>query len=594
MFAAPGVMGFKAIVCNYDGTLTASGRLEPGVVEALRGARAAGVRPVLVTGRPFFELTRACQQLDLFDAVVAESGGVLYLPAHDVIRELGPAPPAALLAELDRRAVPVQVGRVVVVARRGEEPRVRAALAATGARLEVGFNRDWMILTPAGVSKADGVREVVRDLGLSLHDVLVVADGENDAPLLEIAGLAAVPADAAATAGARADLRLPPGGSDALGPALTALLAGEPRLASGRHRLPVGWAVETAEVVTVPAVGASLLIQGDSLSGKSWLAGGLVERLLERRYGVCVIDPEGDYRVLAELPGVTWVQATGPAAWPGVQAVLGRDPGAGVVVDLSRLAHGSKVAAIEAGLLELRDLRRRLGTPHWIVLDEAHYSLHEGGVTPDALQTGDTGLCLVTWRGSWVRRSLLEGVRVCLLAQVTDTEELAFLRRLVGAGAGAAVVKTLPALPRGRFVLVDRDPRSPDNVLTFVAMPRRTGHVRHRRKYADAPVEPQQGFVFRRPDGTQVAIAETLASFAGAVARVEEPVLAFHARRRDLSRWLLDVFGDQDLASLVRKLETRWRRGEGRDLRAGILQALGIRYGLGSEAAAGPGGEEAR
>ncbi len=46
-----------------------------------------------VTGRTFFELSRVCDRLDLFDAVVAENGGVLYFPAAGRICDMAVGPP---------------------------------------------------------------------------------------------------------------------------------------------------------------------------------------------------------------------------------------------------------------------------------------------------------------------------------------------------------------------------------------------------------------------------------------------------------------------------------------------------------------------
>ena len=39
----------------------------------------------------------------------------------------------------------------------------------------------------------------------------------------------------------------------------------------------------------------NILIAGPSGSGKSTVTAGIVERLIEQNYQVCVIDPEGDY-----------------------------------------------------------------------------------------------------------------------------------------------------------------------------------------------------------------------------------------------------------------------------------------------------------
>lgn len=130
-------MLFRALACDFDGTLASEDRIGPEARAALEQARAAGLRLILVTGRTFFELTRVCDCLDLFEAVVAENGAVLYYPAESMIRDQGPPPPGRLLAELDRRGVYYQAGRVIVGTARSDEAAVREALAATDVTREV-------------------------------------------------------------------------------------------------------------------------------------------------------------------------------------------------------------------------------------------------------------------------------------------------------------------------------------------------------------------------------------------------------------------------------------------------------------------------
>ena len=47
--------------------------------------------------------------------------------------------------------------------------------------------------------------------------------------------------------------------------------------------------------VKLPPYGPNVLIAGPSGSGKSTLTTGIVERLIEKDYQVCIVDPEGDY-----------------------------------------------------------------------------------------------------------------------------------------------------------------------------------------------------------------------------------------------------------------------------------------------------------
>ena len=234
---------------------------------------------------------------------------------------------------------------------------------------------------------------------------------------------------------------------------------------------------------------------------------------------------------------------------------------------------------IETTLDLARRLRQRLGRPHWIVLDEAHYSLHPTGVRETAIGLEHRGFCVVTYKSSWLRPSVLKAIDTFVLARTTAPEELSFLQEaLAGAGeAGQRAVEVLPDLPAGEFVLLQ--PNSETGALTFTLSPRQTPHVRHLRKYADSQVPADQRFLFRGPDGHVVASAESLSAFRGAVASAPEAVLAHHAGRGDFSRWVVDVFGDRTLGHQIRKLEARWTRGEIRDLRSRLRELVALRYG---------------
>jgi hydroxymethylpyrimidine pyrophosphatase-like HAD family hydrolase len=357
-------MRFQALACDYDGTLAFDDRIGEEALAALERARGAGLRFILVTGRTFFELIRVCERLDFFDAVVAENGGVLYFPTTGVMHDQAPPPPPRLLAELDRRSVPFQLGRVIVGTWRNEEPRVREALAAVGIGMAIIYNRAALMLLRPGVSKGKGVEQAIRALGLSFHDVLALGDAENDLDLFEACGWTACPANAVPELKDRADWIFPgdDGASIAAaidGPILSGLL---PMARSRRHQVALGWLAETSEEAVIAERGINVLIQGDPFSGKSWLSGVLIERLLGRRYAVCIIDPEGDYQVLAPLPGVTWTDVVDDEDLDAALAPFDHDPQACIVLDLSTLPQARKVGIIERGLELLRERRHRRGT----------------------------------------------------------------------------------------------------------------------------------------------------------------------------------------------------------------------------------------
>ena len=170
---------------------------------------------------------------------------------------------------------------------------------------------------------------------------------------------------------------------------------------------------------------------------------------------------------------------------------------------------------------------------------------------------------------------------VFILAHATADDELAFLRsRLSSSAVAEGALAALPGLPTGEFLVIE--PEVEATAVTFVAAPRRTIHARHLTKYADSRVPFDERFLFRRPDGHVVADAQSLHDFRRVVTRVEVGVLAHHAGRGDFSRWVLDVFSDQELARQLRKTEARWRRGEIPDLRRAVDRLITVRYGTGA------------
>ena len=571
-------MIWKALACDYDGTIASNDRIGAEALAALRAARAAGLRLILVTGRTFFELLRVCETIDLFDAVVAENGGVLYFPARGVLRDHAPPPPPRLLAELDARGIPFQVGRVIVGTWRAEEARVRDTLRTLGMRMAIAYNRAAVMLLPPGISKGDGVRQAVRALGLAHHDVLALGDAENDLDLFAACGWTGCPVNAVPELKDRADFIFPGENGSGVARAIAGPILGNllPVARSPRHRLALGWVAETAEPVEIPERGVNVLIQGDPLSGKSWLAGVLIERLLGRRYAVCVVDPEGDYQVLAPVPGVSWFETRSLQTWDHALERFDHDPAACVVLDLSTLEQERKAALIAAGFALIRERRRRAGPPHWLVLDEAHYWLGKDGVPDGALGVEDKGLCLVTYCASRLRPSVLAAVDVFLLARTAAAAQLDCLREVLARVPAdtADLAAVLPGLPMGEFLLLRTELAGP-RTRTFTAAPRMTSHVRHLGKYADGRLPEARRFFFRAPDGRLVATAGSLGEFFQGVGIVGDDVLAFHAARGDFSRWLLEVFADRELGRYLAKLEGRWNRRELHDLRGALERLLG-------------------
>ena len=117
-----------------------------------------------------------------------------------------------------------------------------------------------------------------------------------------------------------------------------------------------------------------MLIAGPSGSGKSTLTVGFVERLIEKGYQVCIIDPEGDYGTLRAV-----MPLGNPQRAPSVNEVLSilEEPAVNLSVNLLGLPLEDRPLYFSQLIPRLLALRVRTGRPHWIVLDEAHHMLPE-------------------------------------------------------------------------------------------------------------------------------------------------------------------------------------------------------------------------
>ena len=124
--------------------------------------------------------------------------------------------------------------------------------------------------------------------------------------------------------------------------------------------------------ITIPPYGTSILVAGPSGSGKSTVTAGIVERLIEQTYQVCIVDPEGDY---GTLQGVIKLGDSHHSASINEVLSILEDPKVNINVNLLGIQLADRPAFFGQLFPSLRTLRTRTGRPHWMVLDEAHHLL---------------------------------------------------------------------------------------------------------------------------------------------------------------------------------------------------------------------------
>ncbi len=187
----------QAIALDYDGTLASDGRVPSPTLAGLRRLRGAGCRLILVTGRERLSLSVAFPQQELFDRIVAENGALVYEPPYGRETLLADPPPQHFVMELLQKAVrPLSVGTVIVSTTRDQEANVQQTIRESGLDLHLSFNRESLMVLPAGVNKGTGLEAALDSLAISFRDVIAVGDAENDLPFLSRSGCAVAVANA--------------------------------------------------------------------------------------------------------------------------------------------------------------------------------------------------------------------------------------------------------------------------------------------------------------------------------------------------------------------------------------------------------------
>jgi len=574
-------MKFGVLALDYDGTIAIDGALDSEVRAAIAEVRSAGVVVVLVTGRILDDLRRVAGDLRFVDAVVAENGAVLAYPTTGHSMVLGPPPPIRFVEQLRQRQIAITLGACVIEANASDAHAVLTLVREMELPLVLLFNRGRLMILPETVGKAAGLREALSGLRLSAHNAIAIGDAENDHRLLEMCEVGVAVGWGSVALTTTADEVLDGEGPSAVADYIrraAARLSLSPERV-GRRRLLLGHDA-AGTPVELAVRGGNVLVAGDPRSGKSWAAGLICEQLIFHRYCICVVDPEGDFTGLEQLPGVVVLGGDDPP--PRARELIHalRHPDMSVVIDLSQLGHVEKLDYMQSLLPTLTMLRRRTGLPHRIVVDEAHYFL--GGADVRGLLDLELGgYTLITYQAANLHPDVQAANETTIVTLATDAREVRAFATMSGRpDRHEEWAGVLGQLDLSEASVLPRRVDEAGQLRRFRLVPRLSSHVRHREKYLDVPVPAGRAFVFctdGRPTGCR---ASTLKELLEVVATTSLGVMSGHLQRSDFSRWIGDVFGDHFLASQVWKIEEQYRVGWAVDVNDRLVEAIRDRYEL--------------
>ena len=574
-------MRFVALATDYDETLADEGVATERTQAALKKVRASGRRLLLVTGRELPDLRSVFPQVgELFDAVVAENGGVLWLPGTKEERLLAEPPPPSLYQALQKRGcTPLSAGKVIVATREPHEQEVLEEIRDQALPLQVIFNKGAVMVLPTGVSKGTGLKAALLALGLSPRNCVACGDAENDHAFLAEAELGVAVQNALPNLKERADAVTKNPAGRGVVEMLEAMLMDDLEVVAGGSRrrwVRLGHDEEGREV-KLPSANERILFAGPSGAGKSTAAKGFLERLIESGYQCCILDPEGDYD---DFPGTIRL-GDGENA-PTVDAVMSalEAPDEQLVVNLLGVALADRPAFFAALLPRIQELRGRTGRPHWLVIDEAHH------LVPSSWQPASVtlakrldGLMIVTMVPSEVQSDLLRDVsQVVTVGNKAQSTINDFCKTV---GIPAPRTKVGP-LEQGHVLLWRRGEEAPRKVKVE---PAKADHRRHVRKYAQGELAPDRSFWFKGPKGKLNLRAQNLTLFSQMAAGIDDETWLHHLGQHDYSTWFREFVKDEELATQAKIVEDDDDL-DAQQSRERILKAIDRRYTLGSGAAA--------
>jgi hypothetical protein len=549
-------MRYLALATDYDGTLALHGKVQKQTIQALEKFVATNRKLFLVTGRELEDLLKVFPHAHLFEWIIAENGALLYKPASTEIIPLASPPSEKFLTRLRARGIPISAGRVIISTVRPHEIAALEVIRELGLETHVIFNKEAVMMLPAGLNKATGLTEALHKAGLSPHNVVGIGDAENDHAFLGICECAVAVGNALPSIQEQVNVVTEGKQGKGVIELIEQLLADD--LASvdsrlHRHHLIVGTS-EDGQEVRISPYGRNVLIAGPSGSGKSTLATGILERLGDKLYQCCIIDPEGDYESLDQAVVLGDMDHV-----PGMKEILQvlENPQSNLVINLISLPVQDRPEFFKQVYTHLQDFRARTGRPHWIVLDETHHVLPAEWEPASTLLTPSPhSLLFITVHPAQMAAEALSAVHAVMVIGKSPKDTLqSFSQPLneVVPDCESVVLQAGEALYWNRHEKVDP--------FRVTILPNRRERRRHRRKYAEGELGPDGSFFFKGPEGKFHLRAHNLMLFLQLAEGIDHETWMYHLKRQDYSRWFRESIKDKKLASEVEEVEKNDKLG---------------------------------
>ena len=544
-------MQYHVLAADFDGTIAEQGVVPQSTLDALQRVKDSGRKLLLVTGRRLEPLLELLPNIELFDQVVVENGGVLFTPSDGKETVLTTAPPPELVQKMRERGVErIECGRVIVATWRPYETIALDVISELAIDTQIIFNKDAVMMLPSGCNKAFGLKAALAALQISPLNTICVGDAENDQSMMRICGVSVAVANAldAVKEMCRIVTESPRGaGVEEL---CAMILEDDLQFlrATPKDVLPFGMRLDESPL-TVQMTGESMLVTGGPGGGKSTFAMQFIEQLTERGAQACIIDPEGDYEGIADAINL----GSGDRA-PKVDEIVNllEQSGQHCVVSVFAIEKKDRPAYFNRLLRGLADLRSRTGRPHWIIVDEAHYTAPADWKPAEQWnQVELKAIMFITAFYDRISKVVLDGVDWIVSIADDPTEALQAICERMEHGMPAVHP---PADDKSHRALAWR--LTETDAIWFSRLPSDLDNQRHRHSLFEGEMEEEHQFVFRGANNQFSLRATNLKRFIELAEGLDDETWLFHLKRNDYSNWIEHVIKDYGLADEVRAIET--------------------------------------
>jgi len=607
-------MRYHVLAADYDGTLAKDGRVDPSTIDMLKRLRDSGRKLILVTGRRLEPILELMPSIGLFDRIVAENGALVFNPQTSEETLLADSPPQEFIESLRYKGVDrLEWGRCIVAMWKPHEHIALEVIREMSLELQIIFNKDAVMVLPSGVNKAFGLTRALKELGLSAWNTAAVGDAENDEAMLRQCGASVAVANAlepvkkladVVTQSARGqgveeliadiletdlkylDYQVGPNASHTskslskMGPNPlrrsneTSKMDSPPE---GRNPFQIG--SQRGIVIgtrldgtpfTIPEFGQSILVTGGPGGGKSRLAIGILERLSPRGVQCCIIDPEGDYQGVEEA--VTLGNAERAPSADEVIGALERSTGH-CTLSLFSVEPPDRPAYFDKVYRGLSELRSRTGRPHWIIVDEAHYTApREWQLAKQWSEAELDGMIFITAFHEKFSETILP--HLDWIISIAEQPEIAIAACCKRMGEPIPTFEP-PEDNQTHHALAWC--RSTGEISWFSRIAPRTSAQRHGHSLYEGEMDEHLQFVFRGPESKLNLVTPNLKQFISIASGVDDETWDFHKLAGDYSRWIEDVIKDPELAEEVARIEHTPELNVSQS-REGILELIRERF----------------